>query len=94
MQLAWDIRWQRREPEACQLGAGIKDYSMPNLKCEIFEEICEVKQEQGRPLTHEEVATVFRKSSGQTGDCSRQVALSDYSIDSCLLDERIEHCGQ
>lgn len=93
MQSSWDERWQRTTPDECL--SGINQYSMPNIKCDLYDRICAEMQEMLHPALDSGTAIVKGEVSGQTDDCRvSERIFGEYTVEICGLQERAEHCGE
>ena len=94
MQASWDERWNRQTPNECFVSRGVYDYSMPNMKCDIYDRICSEVAEQGRNTSWPAVADIRGKTWGPNNSCVvTNHPFGEYRIQSCSAAQRAEHCG-
>lgn len=96
---SWDNRWDRKTPDDCKSNKGINHYSMPNIKCDLYDRICSEVREMGHPVHLGGTAIVKGQTSGRTDSCRvSERTYGEYSVSDCIRyiggeTVEAEHCG-
>ena len=98
--VTWSERWHTVPPNPdfifpqCRPSAKVKNFDMSNIKCAIYDSICDLKSSQGRNLNIRDTATVYLVTDGKTQAClSGHLYCDHYSVDRCSASEREKVCG-